>query len=639
MTKSLRAGLLCLLLLLSGCAQTTSTLSSSGEKIPATLSSSDEEIPAATVPPDGDPHSVACKGSYTGQPDPETVVARMEGAALTNEDLQIWYWAEAAQYQQLQPQIAPEPDLPLDVQPCEIDDSVSSWQQYFLKAALNRWHNTYALIRHSQEVPLPTEEAYDPDREILHKYMDGMPAAQVLYGYHTYYQPNSLHRAYLDGIEETLDSLAADRGYADAGEMAARAFGSSSETLLDYAWNCNYAYMYFTNLSYDLEAETAAAAASSDPRVTIRQILLLPEEGETLSDCEARASELLESWLEDKNATADTFAQLASQTSQDPGSAPSGGLYRNLSREQLPDKLARWCFDEARQTCDSTIIPMDYGIHIVCFLSREDASAIQSGLSAQAQAQAALLAQLREEYPIQVDYSAIVLTEAEGTVSSSDLLYPDIAHQRFPEVPLYLQQNYSKTMYGEYKITTNGCGITTLAMIASYLTDDELTPPEMCARYGSFSRKTGTDGSLFEKAPPQLGFYLIKKSYDWREAREYMQEGHPVVVVQYRGYWTSGGHYLVLETLSEDGLVQVRDSNLYNYAKLVRHKDDLFPWDTLNSAGQGYWIYEKKVTTTAACTRCGDPESLENPIVTDYLCQTCETALLRRSTYLHAGSL
>jgi hypothetical protein len=186
-------------------------------------------------------------------------------------------------------------------------------------------------------------------------------------------------------------------------------------------------------------------------------------------------------------------------------------------------------------------------------------------------------------------------------------------------------------MYGEHKITTNGCGITSLAMLATYMTDDELTPPELCARYGWYSRPTGTAGSLFEDAPPQLGFYLIKKTYDWREARDYMQEGHPVIVCQYRGYWTSGGHYLVLEKLTEDGLVQVRDSNLYNYRKLIRHRDDKFPWDTISTAGQGYWIYEKKAVSCSACTRCGDPES---HFVTDYLCQTCRTALTRRNTYL-----
>lgn len=624
MKRSLRAGLLCLLLLLSGCARSAPVLP------PET-----EGVPAATVPPDGDPHSITRKGSYTGQPDPETIAARMEGAALTNGELQVWYWAEIARHRQTRLQSAPDFDLPLDTQPCEIDGSVASWQQYFLRAALDRWHTAHALIRHSQEVPLPTEEAYKSNRGNLHKYMDGMPATRVLYGYNEYYSPNTLHQAYLDTLPEALESLAKDMGCTSTGAMAREAFGASEEALAAFARDYNYGYMYFTTLSYALEtAESPAEGTGGDRLVDIRQILLLPEEGETFSDCQSRAIALLESWLEDPSATESSFAQLASRHSQDPGSAPSGGLYRRLRQGQTAVNLDRWCFDSHRREGDTAIIPGEEGCHIVYFVRSTDPAEAEALLSDRAARLSDLLAQIREEYPIRIDYSAITLAEAAGTVSSSQILYPDIAHERFPEVPLYLQQDYSGTMYGTYKITTNGCGITTLAMIASYLTDDELTPPEMCARYGSFSRKTGTDGSLFEKAPPQLGFYLIKKTYDWREAREYMQEGHPVVVVQYRGYWTSGGHYLVLEALSQEGLVQVRDSNMYNYAKLIRHQEDLFPWDTLTSAGMGYWIYEKKVTSTAACTRCGDPEALEPQIVTDYLCEKCETALVRRNAYL-----
>jgi hypothetical protein len=278
---------------------------------------------------------------------------------------------------------------------------------------------------------------------------------------------------------------------------------------------------------------------------------------------------------------------------------------------------------------------MGDNVHLLYFVSSEtDTEARQLLIQ---QAQEALLDQILTAYPMEADYSRIVLKEEQDIPSVSELLYPDIAHERFPEVPLYLQQNYAGTMYGEYKLTTNGCGITSLAMLASYLCDEELTPPEMSALYGRYSRPTGTAASLFDEVPQQLGFYLVKKTYDWREAREYMQEGYSVIVCQYKGYWTRGGHYLVLETLTEDGLVQVRDSNMYNYRKLLRHKDDAFPWETICGAGQGYWIYEKKATSSDACIRCGDPEGQEFPLVSDYLCEKCRIALCRREVYLSCG--
>lgn len=593
MKRSLRAGLLCAALLLSGCSRTLPE---------ETLSPS-----AATVSPDEDPLSVACLSSYTGTGNMDAVIARLGETELTNAELQIWYGAEVAQYRQENPECAPDFSRPLDVQPCPFEEDINSWQHYFLNAALNRWHTAHGLIRHSREVPLPTEEAYKGKAE-LEEYMGQMPATRLLYGYDPLYRPNSLHQRFLDELEQKLTG-----------------------PRLDMARALNYGYMYFTTLTYDLETQAPAPEPSGEPRVSFRHILLCPEEeGE---NCIQKASDLLNTWQTGKRADESTFAQLASQHSRDSASAKNGGLYTNLRREQLPEPISQWCFANNRQEGDTVLIPLGDNVHLLYFIASETTAEARQALCRQAQQN--LLDQIREAYPIQVDYSSIVLEKEVASPSVSDLLYPDIAHQRFPEVPLYLQQNYTGTMYGDYKLTTNGCGITSLAMLGSYLCDEELTPPELSALYGRYSRPTGTDGSLFEDAPPQLGFYLIKKTYDWREAREYMQEGHSVVVCQYKGYWTGGGHYLVLETLTPDGLVRVRDSNLYNYRKLPRHKDDAFPWETICGAGQGYWIYEKKVTSTEACIRCGNPESLKTSPVTDYLCEKCTDALCRRNAYLY----
>ena len=599
MKKSLWAAVLCAALL-CGCSEPA-----------APILEAEETLPAPTVPADGDPNTIACQGSYSGSCDMDMVVARVEDAALTNRELQVWYRAEVEQYRQSGSEPSPDFSLALDVQPCDLDEEAFTWQQYFLKRALSRWHTVQSLICHSEDNPLPLEEAYKGDRELLDKYMTGMPATRLLYGYDTGYRPNSMHQTYLEGLSEEWK-----------GEE------------LDMAYDLNYAYAYFTTLSDQLESQLPDVAESGEKTVTIRHILLRSGENVTASQCLSQAQELLTGWMKDRKAGEATFAQLASQNSQDAGSAPQGGLYRDIRRDQLPEELAAWCFGEERQEGETTVIIMNHGVHILYFVGSEVAPEMHH--EAAVREQKNLLEEICRSYPMEVDYTGIGLTEEEAQNSVGDLLYPDIAHERFPEVPLYLQQNYSGTMYGEHKITTNGCGITSLAMLGSYMADDELTPPEMCALYGSYSRPTGTAGSLFEEVPPQLGFYLIKKTYDWREAKEYMEEGHPVVVCQYRGYWTSGGHYLVLEKITEDGMVQVRDSNLYNYRKLVRHKEDKFPWETIQGAGQGYWIYEKKAVDCAACIRCGAPETLEVTVVKDYLCEKCQRAQVRRESYLAA---
>lgn len=217
------------------------------------------------------------------------------------------------------------------------------------------------------------------------------------------------------------------------------------------------------------------------------------------------------------------------------------------------------------------------------------------------------------------------------------MLYPDIAHERFPEAPLYLQQDYPHTMYGKFPIRTHGCGITTLSMLSSYMTDTPLTPPAMCDRYGSYCYSNGTDGMIFVKEPRELGYYFRERTFEPPEALAALEAGYPVVCIQHQGYWTRGGHYLLLEKMTEDGLIQVRDSNIANYGRLEGHKEDRFEWKYIPPACGGYWVFEKKVTAIPACIRCGDPGTLpEGTVPRDYLCHKCAKAKLRRETYLTA---
>ena len=66
------------------------------------------------------------------------------------------------------------------------------------------------------------------------------------------------------------------------------------------------------------------------------------------------------------------------------------------------------------------------------------------------------------------------------------------------------------------------------------------------------------------------------------------------------------------------------------------HKTDRFDFSTVVPSGTAYWIFENKVVTIPACTRCGGtaegaPEAL---LTEDYLCEKCAAALARRGTYL-----
>ena len=677
MQKKWMISALVMALLLCGC-ETTAAAPSEYAQTEAII----ETTIAATIPADGNPDDVTCKGSYTGQVT-DAVVATSGDAQLTNAQLQAWYWAEVSQYRQENHETAPDFAMPLDTQGCELDSSVHSWQQYFLKQALSAWHNAQALVQHSREVPLATEEAYQPDPKKTERYMTGMPASEVLYGYDSHYRPNSMHQAYLDEIPQMLERLAQEKGYADADAMASEAFGTSLEALETFAGTYNLGYMYFTHLSHSIEPTAeeveafseadGSADSSEDVSVDFRQILLIPrdilqedtrpkwqqkknpmepvvlEKVEVAADgkvtcsqeawslCEAEAQEMLTYWRKKNGGTEATFSETAHQSTADPGTKVNGGLYQGIRKGQMIDVIDAWCFDPARQTGDTAILRSEYGVHILYFSGSKTLDRKASETEYYRQRQTALISEAREAYPMEVVYSSIQLKEAQCTVASGDILYPDIAHERFPEVPLYLQQDYPNTMYGGFTIRHNGCGITSFAMLASYLADDELTPPEMCARYGRYSHSNGTDGALFNKEPSALGFFLREKTYEPRIAKQALEEGHVVISVQHPGYWTTAGHYIVCESINAEGLVQVRDSNIYNFARVPAHAQDLHKWGNIVQAGSGYWIYEHKITRIPACSRCGTPEGVTVSLLqSDYICEKCVPALLRRNTYLGA---
>ncbi len=669
--------LLLAVLTLCGCSQMPDILPGA----PAETTEAPAQTVPATVPMDGSPEDVTCKGSYEEAVDLSAVAATMEGAELTNGMLNAWYWMAVADYREADRDIAPDFDRPLDTQPCPLDSSVNSWQQYFLRQALNNWHSAQALTLQADAEGLPAEDVYQPNLDNHEIYLSDVPAMQ----YHTSYNletyhPNTLHQQYLDNIPEMLEALAQEKGYADGEALAQDSFGTTLADLQAAVDLYNRGYMYFTTLGYynrptqeeldDYYAQGRLAYTQEGKTVNLRHILLVPDnlvkvddrpawekqneeptepvvleyvevaEDGTVTCSEeawakglADAEALLKQWAKEPKRREGNFAQLARYHSEDPGSAVNGGAYYNIRKGQLREELDRWCFDEARQPGDTTIIRSKYGYHILYFSAAVTAGQAQAEEDLRIQRQSVLVTAAREAYPMDVDYGAIALAGAEGTVSGSDVLYPDIAHERYPEAPVFLQQDYGGTLFGGDLLRTNGCGITTFSMLSSYMTDEEYTPPEMCARYGNYSYQ-GTDGRIFQLESQVLGYYCKEKTYDPKIAKKALEEGYPVVSLQHKGYWTRGGHYLLVEKMNEDGTVQVRDSNIYNYGKLDGHKVDYFKWSLIPANGSAFWIFEKKVTAIPACSRCGTEGTAHNLMEDpEYICEKCSTALLRRETY------
>ena len=662
---------LCMALLLAGCG-------SEAPDLPAVTTA--PTVPAPTIPADGDPNTVTAKGTYTVS-DEEIVSARDAVVAeladgnskLTNSQLQIYYWLEVAAHRASDCPDQPDYSQSLDTQPCPLDSSVNSWQQYFLSKALTAWQAQTALVQMSVEEGVPSyDPEYKPDEAKRAEYMTGMPATSVLYQWSDSYQPNRLHQAYLDGTADTLSTLAVDNGFADndAQAKAIAGAGADGRDLLSYTQTMNHAYMYFTEMGYYFEptAEEITAYGEANPAadpvsgktVDLRHILLIPQAASVAEDgtvtaseedwarCETEAKNLLAKWEKRVKNTKYSqfaegrvpearFAEFAKDYSQDAGSAVNGGRYVNIAPGALLPELDAWCFDEARQVGDYAIIRTAAGWHLV-FLSAINENRLTD---AEARLNQSLYNELVttavEKYPVTVDYAAIKLGQASDNgsfVTPDALLYPDVAHERFPDMPLYLQQDYPDAPFGDYKVSTHGCGITTLAMVASYLADDELTPAELAAQYGYYCYQRGSEIVIFDDTPAEMGFYCQGRSYSWQEMDEALKNGQVVVSLQWVGYWTRGGHYIAMTDLTEDGRYVVRDSNLLNYKRVQKHLEDNHSRGSISEAGQYYWIYEPKVVSIPGCSRCGDDSAPQILLNADYTCEKCLTATGRRTDFL-----
>lgn len=618
--------LLCLVLacaLLGGCAALPGD---AGKTEGTTVPTTEATEPPPTAPADGDPSNVTAKGSYFGTVSATAPVATVGDAALTGDMLQLYYGLTVSTWRAEGAQPAPDWSLALDVQECPLEGDAITWQQFFLQRALDTWHMHAALIAHSATAAMELDPEYEPNLKNHETYLkDTMPAMKVLYGKDPSYKLNDLNKAFMDSIPDLLTRL----GGADALAKAlggATVAGPDLEALAERL-NEAYAYFIWARRQAFPEEETAV----SGDTVTFRHVLLIPGE-EGWDACEQKAQELLKEFLKQKKADEPRFAVLANQNSMDEGSRLNGGLYEYVARGQMNAALDAWLFDPARTPGETAVLRSDLGVHILWF-SGDDAAPDRTAIGE------ALIREAMEQFPMTVRYTDILLEkDPESDLTFTDLLYPDIAHEYVTDYPLFLQQDFPHTMYGNFPLVTYGCGITTLAMFASYMADEILTPPELARRYGHYCFHNGTDAALITDSAPELGYFVHWRGFDWRILNEHMVEGYEAMCLQHKGYFTRGGHYLILRQLNEDGSISIRDSNIYNYGKLHPHDDDCFKWGHVTPAGAMYWSFENKITRIPACSRCGGETGLSAPeglLLSDYTCGRCLDAIARTDDFLN----
>ena len=365
-----------------------------------------EQVVAGTVPADGNPDDVTCKGSYTvsdeaAAAEKATVVAQIGDRVLTNGELQIYYWSTVNNY--LSSEIGYtlmmygmlDYTQPLDTT-MSFEDNTLTWQQFFLQEALNYWQLSTSLA----------EEAAKAG-----------------------YQISQADQEYLDGMAASLEATAASYGM-DVDGLLRNNFGPGTDLDAFAAYQQLYAEgkdFYQAKLAemvptqeqleqfFDEHAEGYAQSGITKDSlyVDVRHILIQVEGGEAATDeawetCRQAAQAVLDQWMAG-DKTEESFAALANSTSQDPGSNTNGGLYENVYKGQMVAPFEEWCFDASRQYGDTGLVQTSYGYHVMYYVGSEPMW-LSTTESDWVQTQANLFIEgLASQHPMEVYYDKISL--------------------------------------------------------------------------------------------------------------------------------------------------------------------------------------------------------------------------------------
>lgn len=164
--------------------------------------------------------------------------------------------------------------------------------------------------------------------------------------------------------------------------------------------------------------------------------------------------------------------------------------------------------------------------------------------------------------------------------------------EEITEVPLYFQTDYPNNLYGGGSIANNGCGVTCLAMVATYLTDHEYLPDELARYFGGVAEN---NIERLEKGAETMQLSW-KKMANFHKAMEALREGKIVIALMGPdSIFTETQHFIVLTGFNEDGLIVVNDPYAPNYEKwdLKRAFQEGFTEGDICCGFSGAWAFDK----------------------------------------------
>ena len=161
----------------------------------------------------------------------------------------------------------------------------------------------------------------------------------------------------------------------------------------------------------------------------------------------------------------------------------------------------------------------------------------------------------------------------------------------YEEVPLYFQNDYPNDRFGRGTVETHGCGITCLAMVASYMTGHEYLPDELADYFGGYGQ---SNMQKLEYGSDMLQLPW-KKARNVHEVMAALREGHlAILLMNEKSLFTNNEHFILVTGINDDGLYTIHDPYKPNYDVwgLKQGFESGFEEYAIVKGYSGGWVYD-----------------------------------------------
>lgn len=212
------------------------------------------------------------------------------------------------------------------------------------------------------------------------------------------------------------------------------------------------------------------------------------------------------------------------------------------------------------------------------------------------------IVEINQKKVVKLDTDKKKAQEKEETTSAK--VIPKIYHDHSLEMKgkkeiingfTYFNQADAAWNDNGYQIKRSGCGPTSMAVVITSLTGKWVTPVDTTVwayKHGYYSA-AGSAHSLIPALAKEYNLKCEGVGRDSGKIRKALKDGNPVVCLMGPGYFTKGGHFMVLVGIDDQDHVTVADVGSRKRSRYQYNLKDIIAESKSASAGGPFWVISK----------------------------------------------